>query len=447
MWTSLGRWGLGGLAAGLVGFLVLLPSPSRADHDQDQHMEEPAPPPRPPEPLLRRYFPDLETGLQSLPPFIRDTNLDLYFRTFYFGRANPDDTENEAWAIGGWLEYRSGWLYDTLAIGAVGYTSQPLYAPDDRDGTAILAPGQEGITVLGQAYGQLRYKEYALLTGYRQMVNDGYVNPQDNRMLPNTFEGVTLKGVVGPVGYHVGYLWDIKPRNSEDFISMSQQAGAAGDDEGLLLTSVTLTPWKALNVFLGNYYVPEVFNTGFGKIQYTQPLAGDLALQLGIQFTDQRSIGDERLGDFGTWNVGLGARFLYRGLTVGLATHFTEDDASIRSPYGTWPGYLSMIQTDFNRAGEIAWGIGVKYDFGGTLIPWQAPGLSVFLAYVQGTDREDPATGSGLPTTREGDLDVIYNVPAVKGLQFRLRNAYVDEGGERVGYQVRLILNYLVDLL
>ncbi len=40
-------------------------------------------------------------------------------------------------------------------MGAVGYTSQPLYAPNDKDGTTLLAPGQGGITVLGQAYGQL----------------------------------------------------------------------------------------------------------------------------------------------------------------------------------------------------------------------------------------------------------------------------------------------------
>ena len=104
---------------------------------------------------LKRLFhlPGLQQGMEKLPAFIRDTDLNLHFRTFYFDRINPDDSVNEAWAIGGWLEYRSGWLWDTFAMGAVGYTSQPLYAPDDKDGTTLLAPGQEGITVLGQAYG------------------------------------------------------------------------------------------------------------------------------------------------------------------------------------------------------------------------------------------------------------------------------------------------------
>ena len=254
------------------------PPPDELQLEPDQ-----APAPERPAPLLRRYIPGLQKGMEKLPAFIRDTDLNLHFRTFYFDRINPDDSVNEAWAIGGWLEYRSGWLWDTFAMGAVGYTSQPLYAPDDKDGTTLLAPGQEGITVLGQAYGQLRYRDYALLTGYRQMVDDGYVNSQDNRMLPNTFEGVTLKGKVGFVAYNVGYLWDIKPRNSDEFISMSQQAGGTGPREGLVLTSLTLTPWKPLNVYLGNDYVANVFNTVFGKAEYTHQLTEEWKLQLGLQ--------------------------------------------------------------------------------------------------------------------------------------------------------------------
>jgi outer membrane porin, OprD family len=418
------------------------PAPSELQLQPEQ-----APAPERPVPPLRRYIPGFQESLEKLPPFIRDTDLNLHFRTFYFDRVNPDDSVNEAWAAGGWLEYRSGWLFDTFRMGAVGYTSQPLYAPDDKDGTQLLETGQEGITVLGQAYGQLRYQDYALLTGYRQLVDDGYVNRQDNRMIPNTFEGVTLKGQVGFVAYNVGYLWDIKPRNSDEFVSMSQQAGGTGPSEGLVLTSVTLTPWKPLNIYVGNDYVPNVFNTVFAKGEYTQPLTEEWKLQVGLQYTNQQSVGDAQIGDFSTWNVGLGARLLWRGLGFLAATHFTGDGNNIQAPYGTWPGYLSLIQTDFDHAGEKAWGVGLTYDFGGTLLPFQAPGFLTRLAYARGTGIVDPSTGASKPDEWEVDLDLTWNVRAVKGLQVRFRNAYWDNGGTQTGYQFRVILNYEFDLL
>ena len=231
-------------------------------------------------------------------------------------------------------------------------------------------------------------------------IDEGDVNSSDNRMVPHTFEAVTLSGTLDWVRYDVGYLTKIKPRDSNDFISMSRQAGASGDNEGLVLTALNLTPIKGLTIYTGNYYAVDAFNTAFGKVEYTHELSKDLKLQVGLQYTDQRSVGDERVGDFITWNVGAGARVIYKGLSVGFAAHFTGDDANIQSPWGSWPGYLSLLVTDFDRANEKAFGTGTKYDFGGTLLPFQIPGLTVQMIYAQGNDRINPATGSGLPTTR-----------------------------------------------
>src|SRR5262245_41441740 len=100
---------------------VVQVTPARYIEEAGKLQPDEAPEPERLAPLLRSYFPRLQEGLEKLPPFIRDTDLNLRFRTFYFDRTNPNETENEAWAIGGWLEYRSGWLYDTFAIGAVGY--------------------------------------------------------------------------------------------------------------------------------------------------------------------------------------------------------------------------------------------------------------------------------------------------------------------------------------
>src|SRR5438309_2703772 len=167
----------------------------------------PEPPSEVAAPLFRRIIPNLAEGMEQIPPFLRDTSVKLHLRSFYFNRLNSDDTQNEAWAFGGWLAYKSGWLWDTFAIGAVGYTSRPLYAPEDTGGTNLLHPTagnpQDSILVLGQAYAQLRYKEYALLTGYRQLVDEGYLNPHDSRMVPKSFEGVTMKGTIEPIDYNV----------------------------------------------------------------------------------------------------------------------------------------------------------------------------------------------------------------------------------------------------
>ena len=131
--------------------------------------------------------------------------------------------------------------------------------------------------------------------------------------------------------------------------------------------------------------------------------------------------------------------------TLEATGHLTSENATIRSPYGGWPGYLALIQTDFDRAGEKAWGVSAKYlrELAG-----EEKTLSLFITYAQGTDRRDPATGNSLPTTREVDVDVIYKYEKKpRKVELRLRNGFMDDGGARLSYQLRLILNYEVDLL
>ncbi len=136
-----------------------------------------APPPPPlPSPLEALFVP-LREKLKPLPPFLGDTDVKVHFRTYYFNRTTPDDTQNEAWAFGGWIGYQSGWLLDTFAMGATLYGSAPLYAPKDKDGTLLLKPGQEGYYVPGQAWGALRYQDYALLKAYRQLVDQTLHQP------------------------------------------------------------------------------------------------------------------------------------------------------------------------------------------------------------------------------------------------------------------------------
>jgi hypothetical protein len=77
----------------------------------------------------------------------------------------------------------------------------------------------------------------------------------------------------------------------------------------------------------------------------------------------------------------------------------------------------------------------------------RVPGLSVFLRYAEGHDRVDPSTNNGLPTTREGNFGVVWNIPWVRGFQCRCRNAYTDRGTGRLQQAYRIIVNYDIPLL
>ncbi|MGD8589303.1 MAG: OprD family outer membrane porin, partial [Chromatiales bacterium] len=123
-------------------------------------------------------------------PFFYDSRISAQARTFYFYRDKFDDAISEAWTLGGSVAYASGYAADRLRIGAVGYTSQPLYAPEDRGGTGLLQPGQEGYTLLGQLYGEIKFSDRIFGAFGRKQYNTPYINMNDVRMTPNTFEGI-----------------------------------------------------------------------------------------------------------------------------------------------------------------------------------------------------------------------------------------------------------------
>lgn len=389
--------------------------------------------PPPPGPPLERLFAPLKEKIATLPPFLGDTDLRAHFRIYYLNQLKPDDTRFEALAGGGWIKYKSGWLLDTFAMGASFFGSVPLYAPADQDGTLLLKPGQKGYYVPGETWGALRYRDYALLKGYRQLVDQTYINPQDNRMTPNTFEGVTLGGKAAWVQYLGGYLWNIKPRNSDDFVAMSSAAGVKGHHDGVALAGVQLMPVKDLKIDLSNQYGVNTFNTFYARAEYLQPLSPDWSLRLGAEITDQRAVGDALLAnaDSKYWVTQAGGariQLIFGDLTLTAAFSITGAGNTIQNPWGSFPGFLSMIDQDFDRANERAWLIGAAYDFARLL----APGLSGKFNFAWGVDAINPSTRKTAPNQAEYDFTVDYRPilrrPAfLEGFWFRARADVLDQ--------------------
>jgi hypothetical protein len=402
-------------------------------------------------PRLRRTLRDtLRWEEITDQPFFRDSALSLKPRTFYYNRdtnkADAVDSHNEAWALGGSLAYQSGWYKDFLSIGAEVFTSQKLYGPRDRDGTLLLRPGQKAYTVLGIAQAELRYRNHNAML-FRQYLDLPYINKQDNRMTPNTFEGYRLSRPGGQFRYGIGYVAKMKRRDSSTFISMAEAAGAPENRKrGLFLAGAAYVPSDTALTGVVNYIVPDVLNILYTETNYTWIVNQDLQLKLSAQFTDQRSVGKEFLGSFDTRVVGSRAALSYKNAIVTTAFSATASKASIRSPFGTYAGYLSLMEKDFNRAGESAWLMGFSYD-------WQRlgiPGLSFTMNYARGYGARDAVADTSLPDEEEFDITVDYRVQhgPLSGVWFRVRNGYVDfdRNGGSVN-NVRVIISYELPVL
>lgn len=387
----------------------------------------------------------------ALKSFVHDDAIaTVHLRSFYFDRTNPQWPNNVAWAGGGWLGYESGWLYDTLKIGGVGYTTQPIWAPATTPGSGILKPGQYGFFVLGQAYASVQAKGQ-VFTAYRQLIDELEVNPNDDRMIPNTFEAYALRGRLGAVNYFAGYVAAMKFKDSPYFINMGQRAGAPNHNAGMGLFSLKYGSLDDLRLRGSVYYVPDILTSTYGDIARTVALDDWLKFRFESNVMVQGSNGLDLLTGrpFSTWSAGARATFLVKDLTVWGAYTQVGSAYQYQTPYGQWIGYTKQITLDFDRANERAWQAGMTYNFASIGLK----GLTLLASATFGHGAINVATGAPLSNNNEFDFDVIYQVVPdanpewLRPLQLRWRMGLVDQTLNGVTTYIndyRAILNYEV---
>jgi hypothetical protein len=382
---------------------------------------------------------------EALPPFFADTRFGAQLKTFYLNRDQFDPNRSAAWALGGSLSYLSGYLADLIRIGAVGYTSQPLWAPREYDGTQLLKPGQEGYTVLGQVYAEIKLTDRIFGALGRKEYSTPYINKNDVRMTPNTFQGAAVYGTAGgndgaPAWrFGAGYVSKIKTVNSNQFVWMSQQAGApAGVERGVYVAGANYAH-KGLSIGAIDYYSDDIMNIFFTEAKYRLPVTTGYELTLHAQYADQRSTGADLLtgASFSTNQWGLKADLSFPETTLTLAYTATANGASMRSPWGGYPGYTSVQVEDFDRAGEGALLLKAAYDFSRHGVE----GLTAYALAVIGN-------GVSAPDYNQNEYDINLqwtpNGGPLEGASFRLRYARVDQrgGGDPTLNDFRLIATY-----
>jgi hypothetical protein len=405
---------------------------------------------------------------------LKDTKFEFNLRSFYFDRSDFSGAEKQAWAIGGWLGVKTGYFLDHIAFGATVYTSNPIYAPDDRDGTLLLAPGQNGYTILGEFYTELRIVKDVGITVGAKGYDTPFINRNDTRMTPNTFEAIVFQGRtkldgssdgastptdgmslskdgkevavpsptpaedVASIKYGAGYFYAIKARNDSEFVSMAQAAGA--DIQHGVWSAGALYEKGKFNIGAIEYYCDDVINIAYAQTGFELPLATDWRLRFAGQYVDQGSVGENLLQghSFSGHQFGVKVELPIKKALFTAAFTQAWGNTTMQNPWSGYPGYTSVQVQDFDRAGEGAFLLRAGCDF-----PW-VDGLSAYALAVFGTQPDQ----AGQYRQNEFDFNLQWGPQkgVLEGLSLRLRYAVVQQFGGNVDNltDFRAICNYVI---
>lgn len=409
-----------------------------------------------PVPDTLTLFPRIREHLKDTPTFLRDSKAAINFRSYYrdeVTNAPSGSRWREAWAAGGSVSFVTGRLFDLISGGFVLYTSFPVYAPYEHDGTGLLKPGQQQYGSLGQLYGKVHlHQDHEIIAG-RYLYDTPFMGPHDNRMSPKTFYGYVLHGAFGDEAsggphfrYGGGYIAAMKERNSTEFISMARSAGAA-EDRGTGVFGGMFS-WGPVRIGAIEYYTQDVINIAYAEGKYAAVLGDDFSSALSLQFADQRSTGANLLnGGTPFWTNQFGSQLQLGWKSAILTAGYSVVNPSfgMQTPWSANPFYTVAQIQSFNRAGETTVMVGLSY----VLKDLGLQGVAASVFYFNGWTS---AAVAGSPLTEhEWDFNLEWrpNWKPLPGLWFRARYGFSATNQNNIRTtvdEVRLILNYSLKL-
>jgi hypothetical protein len=261
-----------------------------------------------------------------------------------------------------------------------------------------------------------------------------FINGDDTRMIPNTFEAYRLDMVPSEVfRFGFAYVTREKTKTSAEFRPMSEVAGVTGVDRGTSVAGFVLGSKEDTYIGAINELTWDLFNTVYAEAGRTWQLQDDFQLLGALQFVDQRSVGEELVGDLSTQLYGGSLSASYRSAILSLSFTSVADGSKILRPFGGTPSFNSLMTSKFDSAGEDSVCVGLSYDFARVGLT----GVKAFANYAHG----------GLPAGQhEDEIDVTadyrVNDGPLKNIWLRIRYAHNASSNQPASNDFQAILNY-----
>lgn len=303
---------------------------------------------------------------------------------------STNNKDNGAVGIGGSLIYKTA-QYKGLSSTVGFYTTQtPGFLTIDIDATRagkdvynrskVRDRGDYGLNTVGQALIEYNFAKSSIKAG-RQLVESPFTASNDTKMIPNTFDGVTVEiDDIQDTHVQLGYLLKQKLRDHEDHHDLLASDGWNENDDAainksltkdligvhnhLAFASIANTSIKNLKWELSNAYVQNVINQVALEAHYGLSIGGGAKLIPGFRVMMQTDLlhTDRNVSNLSNKHSGYkkpnelngalyAARVDYRqgALLVRYGYSYVTDQADIIAPWRSFPtGGFTRAMAQYN---------------------------------------------------------------------------------------------------
>ncbi len=377
-------------------------------------------------------------------------------RAFWYDGQRDLRTDRTALTVGGILSFQTA-PTNGIQANASFFSSNPItpltHMPESGLTSNLKSDGN-AINVLGEAAISYIYGDTLVKYG-RQRLNTPLTNDYYNRMLPNSFEALTLENhSIADVTLKGAYITRWKYKDTDRFISPTENFGFHRD---ITMIGATSQKWGMKND-LYDYYVPDVMNTLYIQSEIAKILSTDSPFNLSgaIQYLKENGVGNELIKLSSTYLIGTKLGLHYGDWSfTGLFTQIGDQSlAGTGGRYNKmgWGGFITY--TDFQIDGETENAGALAY--GGILTHHFDKTFEASLKYLR-IDQSDSKqssinslTDNPRPDSDEYNFDATYQ--PTKSFRLRCRLAYIDYNPETTDfyknlaydeYNTRIIADYL----
>lgn len=369
---------------------------------------------------------------EMLDDAFKNGNASGNIRAFWYDGDRDLKVDRTALTVGGILSYQTAPFYGVQAnasfFSSNGITS--LTQMPESGQTSNLKSDGSSINVLGEAAMSYTYDDTIVKYG-RQRLNTPLTNDYYNRMLPNSFEALTLENrSIADVTLKGAYITKWKYKDSDHFISPTENYGFHRD---IVMLGGVMKKGRITNEVY-DYYVPDVMNALYIQSETPKFLSESSPFNISgsLQYLKENGVGDKRIKLSSTYLIGtkLGLHYNDWSLT-GLFTQIGDQSlAGTGGRYAKmgWGGFITytdlQIDGETENAGAVAYGTVLTHRFDKTLE------ASLKYLRIDQSDSKQSAPNSltkdynPRPDSDEYNLDTTYQ--PTKEIRLRCRFAYID---------------------